>query len=457
LIGDMQLERLIAALAPTDVVGSGALEIRELAYDAREVPRDSLFFCVPGARTDGHDLAPEAVANGAVALVVERRLPLDVPQLVVPSVRGAMPRAAVEFFGDPTAELSVAAITGTNGKTTTAYLLWSILAVAGRRPGLLTNVERRVGGEVREVGLNTPESIDLQRLFRQMLAAGDRACVMEATSMASVKGRLDGARFAVLVFTNLTQDHLDFHGTMEAYFESKRRLFAQTQRAVINVDDEYGARLAAEIPGSITFSSLDELSGVELKLRGGFNRENALAAAAAARALGISDEAITQGIEAVERVPGRFEPLDEGQPFTVLVDYAHTPGALEVALGAARQLTSGRVICVFGAGGDRDRAKRPLMGQVVSELADVVLVTSDNPRGEDPGEIAAQVVGGLQLEVELDRRRAIERVLEAARAGDVVVIAGKGHEQGQDVAGRKLPFDDREIARETLRRLRTPA
>src|SRR5438034_7141165 len=229
----MQLERLIAALAPTDVVGGGALEIRELAYDAREVPRDSLFFCVPGARTDGHDLAPEAVANGAVALVVERRLSLAVPQLVVPSVRGAMPRAAVEFFGDPTAEFSVAAITGTNGKTTTAYLLWSILAAAGRRPGLLTNVERRVGGEVREVGLNTPESIDLQRLFRQMLAAGDRACVVEATSMASVKGRLDGARFAVLVFTNLTQDHLDFHGTMEDYFESKRRLFAQTQWAVI--------------------------------------------------------------------------------------------------------------------------------------------------------------------------------------------------------------------------------
>src|SRR5436305_3442080 len=275
----MQLERLIAALAPTDVVGSGALEIRELAYDAREVPRDSLFFCVPGARLDGHDLAAEAVAAGAIALVVERRLPLEVPQLVVSSVREAMPRAAVEFFGDPTAELPVAAITGTNGKTTSAYLLWSILAAAGRQSGLLTSIERRVGGEVREVGLNTPESIDLQRLFRQMLAAGDQACVMEATSMASVKGRLDGTRFAVLVFTNLTQDHLDFHGTMEAYFESKRALFTQAERAVINVDDEYGARLAAELPGSITFSSLDDLAGIEVKLRGSFNRANALAAA----------------------------------------------------------------------------------------------------------------------------------------------------------------------------------
>jgi UDP-N-acetylmuramoyl-L-alanyl-D-glutamate--2,6-diaminopimelate ligase len=453
----MQLERLIAALAPTDVVGGGALEIRELAYDAREVPRDSLFFCISGARTDGHDLAPDAVAAGAVALVVERRLSLDVPQLVVSSVRRAMPRAASEFFGDPSSELPVAAVTGTNGKTTTAYLLWSILAAAGRQPGLLTNIERRVGGGMREVGLNTPESIDLQRLFRQMIAAGDRACVMEATSMASVKGRLDGTRFAVLVFTNLTQDHLDFHGTMEDYFESKRRLFAQAERAVINVGDEYGARLASEIPDAVTFNPLDDLPGVELNLRGAFNRENALAASAAARILDVPNETIKQGLEAVERVPGRFDPVDEGQPFIVLVDYAHTPGALQTALEAARGLTDGRVICVFGAGGNRDRAKRPLMGQVVHKLADLALVTSDNPRGEDPAEIAAEVAGSLSLDVELDRRRAIERALESAREGDVVVIAGKGHEQGQEVGGHKLPFDDREVARETLRRLRAPA
>src|SRR3989475_7750698 len=259
----MQLERLIAALAPTDVVGDGAIEIRELAYDAREVPRDSLFFCVPGARADGHEFAAEALERGAVALVVERRLELDAPQLVVPSVRAAMPQAAVEFFGDPTARLPVAAITGTNGKTTTAYLLWSILAAAGERPGLLTNVERRVGSEVREVGLNTPESIDLQRLFKEMLEQGNRVCVMEATSMASTKGRLEGTRFALLVFTNLTQDHLDFHGTMEDYFDSKRRLFGQAGRAVINVGDEYGARLAAELPDAVTFRPGDELAGIE--------------------------------------------------------------------------------------------------------------------------------------------------------------------------------------------------
>jgi UDP-N-acetylmuramoyl-L-alanyl-D-glutamate--2,6-diaminopimelate ligase len=453
----MQLERLIAALAPTDVIGSAAAEIRELAYDARDVPASSLFFCIPGATADGHDFAADAVAAGAVALVVERPLDLDVPQVVVPSVRAAMPRAAVAFFGDPTAELPVAAITGTNGKTTTAYLLWSILDAAGERPALLTNVERRVGDEVREVGLNTPEAIDLQRLFREMVDEGNRICVMEATSMASAQGRLEGTRFVVLVFTNLTQDHLDFHGTMEDYFESKRRLFAQAARAVINVGNEFGERLAAGIPDAVTFGTGDDLGDIELKLHGRFNVENALAAAAAARALGVATDAIKRGLEGVDRVPGRFEGVDEGQPFVVLVDYAHTPGALESALEAARDLARGRVICVFGAGGDRDRTKRPLMGQVVMELADVGLVTSDNPRSEDPAAIAAEVVDGLDLDVELDRGRAIERAIELAQAGDVVVIAGKGHEQGQEIAGRKLPFDDREVAREALRRSRAPA
>jgi UDP-N-acetylmuramoyl-L-alanyl-D-glutamate--2,6-diaminopimelate ligase len=275
--------------------------------------------------------------------------------------------------------------------------------------------------------------------------------------MASSKGRLEGTRFAVLVFTNLTQDHLDFHGTMEEYFESKRRLFAQAAQAVINVGDEYGARLASELPGAITFRPDDGLGAVRLKLQGRFNVENALAASAAARALGIGDETIRAGLELLDRVPGRFERVDEGQPFTVLVDYAHTPGALETALRSARELDRGRVICVFGAGGDRDRSKRPLMGQVVSELADVALVTSDNPRGEDPAAIASEVAGDLELDIELDRRRAIERALESARAGDVVVIAGKGHEQGQEIAGTKLPFDDREVARDALRALRAPA
>src|SRR5919198_6078049 len=379
----MQLERLIAALGPTEVVGRAPVEISELAYDAREVPPSALFFCIRGDRADGHDFAPQALAAGAVALVVERRLDFDVPQLVVPNVREAMPRAAVEFFGHPTDELRVAGITGTNGKTTTAYLLRSILEAAGQRPGFLSNIERRVGGQPRPVTLNTPESVDLQRLFREMLTAGDEACVMEATSMASSKGRLEGTRFAVLVFTNLTQDHLDFHGTMEDYFVAKRRLFAQAERAVVNVGDEWGRRLAREIRDAVTFDAGVDPLPAQLKLRGRFNRENAVAAATAARALGIGDDAIRHGLEAVELVPGRFEAGDEGQPVTVLVDYAHTPDALATVLEAARELARGRVLCVFGAGGDRDRAKRPLMGLVVSRLADVALVTSDNPRSEE--------------------------------------------------------------------------
>jgi UDP-N-acetylmuramoyl-L-alanyl-D-glutamate--2,6-diaminopimelate ligase len=450
----MKLERLIAALGPTDVVGGAPVEISELAYDTREVPPGALFFCIPGDRADGHGLAPQAIEAGAAALVVERLLDVPVPQLVVPSVREAMPRAAVEFFGNPTAELTVAGITGTNGKTTTAYLLRSILEAAGRRPGFLSTIERRVGRDSRPVGLNTPESVDLQRLFREMLSAGDDACVMEATSMASSKGRLDGTRFAVLVFTNLTQDHLDFHGTMESYYDAKRRLFAQAEHAVVNVGDEWGRRLAAELPGATAFDATADPIDADLRLKGRFNRENAAAAAAAARALALPGDAISRGLEAVDVVPGRFEVVDEGQPFTVVVDYAHTPDALETVLEAARELTRSRVICVFGAGGDRDREKRPLMGRIVAELADEALVTSDNPRSEDPAAIAADVVDGLGLEVELDRRRAIERALESAAEGDVVVIAGKGHEQGQEIAGRKHSFDDREVARDALRRLR---
>jgi UDP-N-acetylmuramoyl-L-alanyl-D-glutamate--2,6-diaminopimelate ligase len=450
----MKLERLIAALGPTEVVGRAPVEIHELAYDSRTVSPGALFFCVPGANADGHDLAAEAFAAGAAALVVERPLNLDAPQLVVQSVRAAMPHAAVEFFGDPTRELDVVGVTGTSGKTTTVYLLHSILDAAGRTPALLSSIERRLGRDVREPTLNTPEAIDLQRLFREMLDAGSDCCAMEATSIASSMRRLDGTRFAVLVFTNLSQDHLDFHGTMEDYFDAKRHLFTQAQWIVINSDDEYGRRLARDFPDALTFTAADELDAT-LRLRGGFNRENALAAATAARAIGVDEDAIKRGIEAVREVPGRFQLVDEGQPFTVVVDYSHKPGALETVLRAARELASGRIICVFGAGGDRDREKRPVMGRVAAELADDVIVTSDNPRSENPAAIAAEIVDGLQLEIELDRRRAIEQAIERARAGDVVLIAGKGHERGQEFADRIVPFDDREVARDTLRRSRT--
>jgi UDP-N-acetylmuramoyl-L-alanyl-D-glutamate--2,6-diaminopimelate ligase len=456
----MDLERLVSALEPVEVLGRPSVEVRDLAYDARAVTPGALFFAVPGERADGHDYAPDAVERGAVALVVERALDLPVPQVVVPDSRAAMAPAADVFFGEPTRELQVVGVTGTSGKTTTSFLLFAILAAAGRRPGLLGTVEARVGGERRGVLRTTPEAIDLQRLFREMLDAGDRSCAMEASSHASTLHRLDHVRFAALVFTNLSQDHLDFHGDMESYFEAKRRLFLVEPRpiAVVNVGDEYGRRLAHELPEAITFSAADAsaLGGIELRLRGRFNAENALGALNAARALGIGDDAIRQGLESVRGVPGRFESVDAGQPFHVIVDYAHKPDALEKVLRAANELADGnRVLCVVGAGGDRDRSKRPLMGRLASELADVAIVTSDNPRSEDPEAIAAEIVSGAEghVEVELDRAAAIGRAIGLAGPGDVVVIAGKGAEQGQELADRTIPFDDREVAKEALKSL----
>jgi len=453
----MKLERLVGTLDPLEVHGGADVEVRELAYDARAVAPGALFFCVPGTQADGHDFAAEAVADGAVALVVERKLDLAVPQIVVADARSAMAAAADVFFGEPSAELEIAGVTGTSGKTTTTFLLFAVLAAAGRRPGLVGSLEARVGGERRGVTRTTPEAIDLQRTFREMLDAGDRTCAMEASSHASVLHRLDHVRFRVLVFTNLSRDHLDFHGDMETYFQAKRRLFFEEPCpvAVINTADEYGRRLAAELPHAITFDGADTsaLAGVDLKLRGRFNVENALGAAFAARALGCDDDAIRRGLESVRGVPGRFESIDAGQPFHVIVDYAGKPGALEKVLRIARELANGsRVICVIGAGGDRDRGKRPIMGKLATELADVAIVTTDNPRSEDPEAIAAEVVAGAHgpVEVELDRRAAIARAVELAQPGDVVLIAGKGAEQGQEYADRTVPWDDREVAKEAL-------
>jgi UDP-N-acetylmuramoyl-L-alanyl-D-glutamate--2,6-diaminopimelate ligase len=475
------LERLIAATSPTEVVGGAPVEVEDLVYDSRVVRPGALFFCVPGARVDGHTLAGEALEAGAVALVVERPLEASVPQLVVPDTRTAMALAADEFFERPTEELEVAGVTGTNGKTTSVFVLHSVLAAAGRRPGLLGTVESRIGGERRPAVRTTAEAIDLQRAFRAMLDAGDRSCAMEATSHGSELGRLLGVRFDVLVFTNLTQDHLDFHGTMERYFQAKQKLFTDAEPAppaVVNVGDSYGSRLAGELRQRggrlVTFGLVDDADvraddlevtasgirfrtdGLELRsrLRGHFNVENLLGVVGAARVLDVPEDAIAEGIAAIAGVPGRFEAVDEGQPFTVLVDYAHTPDSLENVLRSARELAANRLICVFGCGGDRDRGKRPIMGRVAKELADVAIVTSDNPRSEDPQAIIAEIVDGTGgFEIEPDRRAAIAQAVELAEAGDVVVIAGKGHEQGQETAGRTLPFDDRVVARDALRRL----
>jgi UDP-N-acetylmuramoyl-L-alanyl-D-glutamate--2,6-diaminopimelate ligase len=479
----MDLALLIDALAPVDVVGRAPVDATDLAYDARDAGPGSLYFCIPGSRADGHDFAPEAVANGAVALVVQRPLELPVPQLVVEDARRAMPVAADEFFGRPTEQLEVAGVTGTNGKTTTAFLLYAILAAAGRRPGLLGTIESRVGGERRPAIRTTPEAIDLQRTFREMLDAGDRSAAVEATSHGSELGRLDRVRFSALVFTNLTQDHLDFHGTLERYFDAKRRLFTEARPpAAVNLGDEHGRRLADELRGHnelLTFGLVDDAElrpeelelgprgahfradGIELetRLRGRFNVENVLGAVAAARLLGIDDDAIAYGVRELRGVPGRFEAVDEGQPFAVLVDYAHTPDSLENVLRTARDLAQNRVICVFGCGGDRDRGKRPLMGGIATDLADLAIITSDNPRSEEPEAIIAEILegAGSDVEVEADRREAIARAVATAGDGDVVVIAGKGHEQGQQFADRTIPFDDREVAREALRRLGAPA
>jgi UDP-N-acetylmuramoyl-L-alanyl-D-glutamate--2,6-diaminopimelate ligase len=467
----VDLERLIAVLAPAEVVERAETTVHDLAYDARAARPGSLFFCVPGLRADGHDFAPQAVANGAVALVVQRPLALSVPQLIVDDVRVAMAVASDEFFGRPTDELAVVGVTGTAGKTTTAFLLYAVLAAAGRRPGLLGTIETRVDGERRPATRTTAEAVDLQRLFREMLDAGDLSCAMEATSHGSALRRLDRVRFKALVFTNLDQDHLDFHRDMEDYFDAKRRLFVggEPPPAAVNVGDAYGRRLADEIRERgttlLTYGVTDDAEMrpetvlVETRLRGRFNLENALGAFAAGRLLGIDDDAIRRGVASVTGVPGRFQSVDEGQNFAVVVDYAHKPGALENVLRAARELGTGRVICVFGCGGDRDRGKRPLMGRIASDLADVAIVTSDNPRSEDPLAIIAEVVAGMDgdQQVEPDRATAIERAVELARPGDVVVIAGKGHERGQEVGGSVVPFDDAEVAGEALRALKTTA
>jgi UDP-N-acetylmuramoyl-L-alanyl-D-glutamate--2,6-diaminopimelate ligase len=475
------------ALAPMylDVLfpGAPAVDIAGLSYDNRTVgPRD-LFFCVRGFTRDGHEFAADAVQRGAAALVVDHLLDVDIPQVVVPDVRKAMAPAAAAFYGDPTATLDLIGVTGTNGKTTTAYLVRSLLEADGRQTGLLGTVKSVVGGAELDVQRTTPEAIDLQRAFRAMLDGGDVACVMEVSSHALELARADASRFAVAVFTNLTQDHLDFHPTMEDYYLAKRKLFTDigARRTVVNLDDPYGVRLATdpgvespvtfaldhpgatyraddvrtELAGSrFTLHSPDGVAEISSPLRGRFNVYNVLGAFAAARAIEVPFEVAVEAIEQAGQVPGRFETVDEGQPFAVLVDYAHTPDSLENVLATARNLTEARLHVVFGAGGDRDRGKRPQMGEIAARLADRVIVTSDNPRSEDPEAIIAEILAGIARPVEhdADRRAAIQAAIAGAGAGDVVVIAGKGHEQGQEFAGgHTIPFDDVTVAREALR------
>ncbi len=490
----MNLAQLCEGSAVRAIEGDPGTEVTDLAFDSRRVGPGTLFFCVKGMSTDGHEFAPAALEAGAAALVVERPLDLGLPEVLVGSARDAMAPLAARFFGEPTRRLELVAVTGTNGKTTTAFLVRAILEGLGRSCGLLGTVKQVVGGAEVEAVRTTPEAIELQRIFAAMVAAGDRACSMEISSHALVLGRADCVEVAAAAFTNLTQDHLDFHADMADYYAAKRLLFtgAEGRRgppraAAVNVDDPYGARLAAELAEVdtrlITFSpggaeaelraldvdfdaagsrfTLDGPGGrvpVELPLPGHFNVENALAALALTHGLGIGLADAAAALREAEPVPGRMEPIREGQPFLVLVDYAHTPDSLENVLDAARKLTEGRLISVLGCGGDRDRAKRPLMGRAGASGSDLAVITSDNPRSEEPAAIIEEILGGIDdregVVVEEDRRAAIGLALAEAAPGDLVVIAGKGHEQGQEFeAGRKIPFDDREVARERLREI----
>jgi UDP-N-acetylmuramoyl-L-alanyl-D-glutamate--2,6-diaminopimelate ligase len=474
---------LSVAIGAEITANPAPVDVREVAYDSRDVPGGSVFVCVPGERVDGHAFAEQAVARGAVALVAERQLDVDVPQLIVPDARRAMGLVADAVYGSPTRDVDVVGVTGTNGKTTTAFLLYAVLAAAGRRPGLLGTIERRIGGERRAAVRTTPESAELHRAFAEMRDVGDQSCAVEVSSHASALHRLVGVRFRALAFTNLTQDHLDFHRSMEAYYEAKRAPFLEVYdkgerpAAAVNADDGYGRRLARELreagvapltyameaPADVRPSEaaieptgtrllVDGLE-IESRLRGRFNAENLLAALALGRLLELPDNAVKEGLEHVRGVPGRFEAVPHNGRFTVIVDYAHTPEAIATVLESARAICDGSLICVFGCGGERDPSKRAPMGERVSELADRVVVTSDNPRGERPEAIVEDILEGIDgvADVELDRKAAIEGALALARDGDVVVIAGKGHETGQEIDGEIKPFDDRAVAGDFLR------
>jgi UDP-N-acetylmuramoyl-L-alanyl-D-glutamate--2,6-diaminopimelate ligase len=464
--------RLSELLADTGLTVSNDAdpEITAVAYDSRAVRRGTLFCCLPGASVDGHDFADAASRAGAAALVVERPLSLDIPQVVTPDARSTMGLVSAVLAGRPCRDLTMVGVTGTNGKTTTTHLIASILTSAGMPTGIIGTLS----------GVHTtPESPDLQRRLAEMRDAGDTAVAMEVSSHALALRRVAGCSFAVGVFTNLGRDHLDFHGTIERYFAAKAALFTPElcSVGVVNADDVHGRLLidTATIP-TVAFS-VDELSdvvvtasghsytwrgqSVSVRMGAHFNVMNSLAAATTAAVLGLDPAVIAEGLRDARPVPGRFETIDAGQPFAVVVDYAHTPDGLREVLDTARQVADGaRVIVVFGCGGDRDREKRPEMGQVAASAADTVVITSDNPRSEDPEVIIASILSGVTddyrdtvVVVEVDRRRAIDTALRAARPGDVVVIAGKGHETSQTIGATIVPFDDRAVARSLLENL----
>lgn len=478
------------------IVGSQDISIAGLSYDSREVEAGHLFFCLPGAKADGHDYARQAVQQGAVALVVERELPISgVTQIIVEDSRQAMAALAVHFYGNPSHQLRVIGVTGTNGKTTTTHLIKAILEEAGHGVGLIGTIHTLIGTQSLPVKNTTPDSLDLQRLLRDMVEAQLGYVVMEVSSHALAMGRVAGCEYDTAVFTNLTQDHLDYHITFDQYAAAKAILFEQLGRAaqksgrktaIINADDAYGTYMTQHTTAPVVSYGIKIEAGLyardvkvtargtsftvvtpvgeiplQLKITGMFNVYNVLAAIGAAMAEGIALSTIQQALEKFTSVAGRFELVDEGQNFAVVVDYAHTPDGLENILQTAKAFAQGKIIVVFGCGGDRDRTKRPIMGALAARYADYVVVTSDNPRSEEPESILREIEVGVkeaglssaQYCMITDRKAAIREALTLAKAEDIILIAGKGHETYQILKDRTIPFDDREVAREILKEM----
>ena len=465
------------------IIGNGNEEVAGLAFRSDEVRPNDMFFCIVGTVVDGHSFAQDAIDRGATSLVAERKVYLadatDVTEVVVSDSRKAMAYASANYYDNPSRAFSLVGITGTNGKTTTTYLVEHIASVAGNRCGVIGTVGNKIAGVMEHAERTTPESPDLQKLFARMRDAGCTVVAMEVSSHALDLRRTWDTDFAVTAFTNLTQDHLDYHGSMEAYRQAKGLLFRQCRKAVLNLDDPagrwYGERVECPaftysenkdaacltaknirlFPGHVEFEAVsrEDIQRIHLPIPGGFTIYNALAAISCGLCLGLTLADIAASLRSAKGVRGRVEVVPVPTAYTVLIDYAHTPNALENVLLTARDFTAGRLICLFGCGGDRDRTKRPLMGGVVRELADVAVITSDNPRTEDPWAIIQDVLTGMggpggEVHVEPDRRQAIRWALAQGRSGDVIVLAGKGHETVQEVQGVTLPLDEREIVAE---------
>lgn len=487
----MKLAQLAEQLVLSHVDGDGDIDIKGIQVDSRQVKQGDVFICLRGFTVDGHTFAAQAIGRGAVALVVEERQNVNVPQVIVPDTRRAMAILSSYFFGNPTETLKVIGVTGTNGKTTTTHLIHHILIAWGKMAGLIGTINLRIGERTVEMKNTTPEALDLQRHFYEMKQAGAEYVAMEVSSHALDMGRVRGCRYRTAVFTNLTQDHLDYHETMERYREAKSLLFSQLGNgyepdhpyfAVLNADDENSAYMARRTAAQVITYGIDRPADVRasnlvidgrgtsfdvetfqgnlrltLQLVGKFSVYNALAALTACLLEGVPLNVIKHGLESIAGVSGRFERVDEGQDFAVLVDYAHTPDSLENVLKTVKEFARGRVFCVVGCGGDRDRKKRPIMAQIAARYSDVAVLTSDNPRTEAPERILNDMVDGLKetdptrYTTILDRREAIHYAVRQAKAEDVVLIAGKGHETYQEINGERYDFDDREVAREALK------